>query len=127
LARLPRGNQDCALKSVLEHRLKTREAGELVSILLREPKSNHEKILSTPKEKLYGGLPDRPAGKKPTPSTMTYGSLLKIERILKSKEFGEDHFSKIDKNELRPIQYAIENLRNLLTKISIRANKGEVF
>ncbi len=127
LAKLPRGNQGCTLKSVLEHRLKTRETERLVAILLREPRSNHEKILSSPREELYGGRPDRPVEKRATPSAVTYDSLLKIELILKSKEFGENHFSKIDKSELCPIQYAIENLRNLLTKISVRANEGELF
>ncbi len=127
LAKLPRGNQDCALKSVLEHRLKTKETERLVGILLREPRSNHEKILSSPRATLYDRQPDKPAGKRLTPSAMTYDLLIKIERILKSREFGEAHFSKIDKSELCPIQYTIENVRNLLTTISIMANKGEAF
>ncbi|MCP4622076.1 MAG: ParB N-terminal domain-containing protein [bacterium] len=127
LAKLPRGNQNCVLESVLEHRLRTKETGKLVSILLREPSSSHEKILLSPREKLHVRQPNNPAGKRSTPSAMTLDTLVKINRILKSKEFGENHFSKIEKCELRPIQYKIERIRILLTQISIRAHKGEVF
>ncbi len=96
LAKLPRGNQNRVLKSVLEHRLTTKETGRLVSILLTESKSNHEEILASPRKKLYDRQPDRQAGKSPAPSAMTYKALLKIGRILKSEEFGGNHFSKID-------------------------------
>lgn len=50
LVRLPRGNQESALETILKHRLCSREAEKLVSMLLERPRWEHEAILHLPLE-----------------------------------------------------------------------------
>jgi len=48
LARLPRGNQKGALKTLQKYRFTFRETARLVSLLMNEPTWNHEAILNFP-------------------------------------------------------------------------------
>jgi ParB/RepB/Spo0J family partition protein len=50
LTRLPRGNQERALATVLKHRLSCRETERLASMLLERPGWEHEAILNLPLE-----------------------------------------------------------------------------
>jgi ParB/RepB/Spo0J family partition protein len=50
LVRLPRGNQEKALETILKHRLCCKEAEKLVSMLLERPRWEHEAILHLPLE-----------------------------------------------------------------------------
>jgi ParB/RepB/Spo0J family partition protein len=50
LTRLPRGNQEAALSSVIKHRLCCRETERLVAMLIEHPRWEHEQILHLPLE-----------------------------------------------------------------------------
>lgn len=60
LARLPRGNQKAALSCITKHGLNYRETAELISILLKRPRWDHDTILSLPLEILEKRHPPRP-------------------------------------------------------------------
>lgn len=64
LARLPRGNQRAALRSVLKHRLICRETGALVGLLMNTPAWNHEAILRFPEPILEARTPPGPGRRK---------------------------------------------------------------
>lgn len=49
LAKLPRGNQEKAMKTVIAHNLTSDETAGLVAILAKEPHHNHESILNLPR------------------------------------------------------------------------------
>ncbi len=46
LSKLPRGNQELPLKTILEHRLTTRQTANLVTLLQKEPKNKVEPFLN---------------------------------------------------------------------------------
>jgi ParB/RepB/Spo0J family partition protein len=60
LSRLPRGNQDRTLAAILKHKLDTRESHRLVTLLLKEPACNHEKILYFPEPIFEDRCPPHP-------------------------------------------------------------------
>lgn len=77
LVRLPRGNQQKALSTIIKHRFTSAEAGRLVSLLLSQPRWNHDNILYLPEPILMDRQPDPPPAK-----THLYGRLLKMEVYL---------------------------------------------
>jgi ParB/RepB/Spo0J family partition protein len=64
LAKLPRGNQADAVKTIMKYSLTSRETASLVSRLLQEPRWNHQSILRYPEHILENRHPDRPRRKK---------------------------------------------------------------
>ena len=78
LARLPRGNQKGALKTLQKYRFTSRETARLVSLLMNEPRWNQEAILAFPEPILSDRQPPRP--KKPGVDTLTR-DLLSIEKL----------------------------------------------
>lgn len=60
LSRLPCGNQNRTLFAILKHKLDTRESNRLITLLLKEPDWNHEKILYFPESILEDRCPPRP-------------------------------------------------------------------
>ncbi|NQU64322.1 MAG: ParB N-terminal domain-containing protein [SAR324 cluster bacterium] len=46
LSKLPRGNQELPLQTILEHRLTTRQTANLVTLLQKEPKNRYEPLLN---------------------------------------------------------------------------------
>ena len=60
LSRLPRGNQNRTLEAILKHKLDTRESNRLITLLLKEPDYNHEKILYFPEPILEDRCPPHP-------------------------------------------------------------------
>jgi ParB/RepB/Spo0J family partition protein len=67
LARLPRGNQPKALKTVIRYNFTSDETARLVRLLMKEPGWNHEKILQFPE----AILEDRTAPRPPTSKRLT--------------------------------------------------------
>ena len=78
LARLPRGNQKGALKTLQKYRFTSRETARLVSLLMNEPRWNQEAILAFPEPILSDRQPPRP--KKPGVDMLTR-DLLSIEKL----------------------------------------------
>lgn len=60
LARLPRGNQEAALQTILKYRFSSRESARLVSLLLQRPRWDGEALLNFPMEILSERVPERP-------------------------------------------------------------------
>jgi ParB/RepB/Spo0J family partition protein len=79
LARLPSGNQQKALSTIIKHRFTSAEAGRLVSLLLSQPRWNHDSICYLPEPILADRQPDPPPAK-----THLYARLLKMEVYLTS-------------------------------------------
>jgi ParB/RepB/Spo0J family partition protein len=74
LVRLPRGNQERALRAVLERRLTRRQAAALVSSLVSRPRGEHDSLLSSAGE----ATPADTAGRRcdeEQPATRFYRSL----------------------------------------------------
>jgi len=102
LARLPRGNQKDALRTLQKYRFTSRETARLVSLLMNEPRWNQEVILAFPEPILSDRQPPRP--KKPGVDTLTR-DLLAIEKLctgcltcdLQSSLEYEKVFSSIDR------------------------------
>jgi ParB/RepB/Spo0J family partition protein len=57
LARLPRGNQEAVLRTVLDNHLTRRETERLVSLILSRPRWEHEALLRFPREALENERP----------------------------------------------------------------------
>jgi hypothetical protein len=60
LSRLPHGNQALALRTVIKYRLNCAETCRLISMVLKEPRWNHESILHFPEPILTDRQPERP-------------------------------------------------------------------
>ena len=88
LTRLPRGNQQGALRTILKYRFCSRESARLVSLVLERPRWDCETLLNFPIEILSERALMRPPGRGSTP-TPTAGLL--AEKLLDVKR----HFSSI--------------------------------
>jgi ParB/RepB/Spo0J family partition protein len=64
LAKLPRGNQVEAMKTVMEYNFTSKETSRLVALLLKQPRGNHVRILDFPESILEDRQPDRPVKSK---------------------------------------------------------------
>jgi ParB-like chromosome segregation protein Spo0J len=60
IARLPRGNQQVALRTILKYRFCSRETARLVHLLLERPRWDGEALLNFPIEILSERVPERP-------------------------------------------------------------------
>jgi len=113
LARLPRGNQQAALRTILKYRLCSRESARLVSLLLERPRWDWQKILNFPEQILSERSPVRPPGRGLTP---TAGAL--VEKLLDMKrrfssiasQYGEEVVLQFTREEWRPILSAVEGI-----------------
>ena len=113
LCRLPRGNQQAALRTMLKYRLCSRESARLVSLLLERPRWDWQKILNFPEQILSERSPVRPPGRGLTP---TAGAL--VEKLLDMKrrfssiasQYGEEVVLQFTREEWRPILSAVEGI-----------------
>lgn len=113
LVRLPRGNQAAALATIIKYRFTCREAHRLVSLLLKEPRWNHAKILNFPEAILTDRQPDRPARPRSSPF---YGRLLKMEIFLATVSDEELNHNPPEAvlTVIARIQKALQNLKQRL-------------
>lgn len=85
LARLPRGNQQAALSTIVKYRLCSRETARLVSMLLERPRWDWGIILAFPEEILSDRMPQRPKSIALSPmGGQLHRKLSHIERRLSS-------------------------------------------
>jgi ParB/RepB/Spo0J family partition protein len=82
LARLPRGNQDAALRSIVKYRFGSRESAHLVSLLLSRPRWYWQNLLNFPIEILSERVPERPRKRTTLPPMAD----LLIKKLLSVKE-----------------------------------------
>jgi len=119
LARLPRGNQEGALGTILKYHFDSRETSRLVALLLKEPRWNHDAILRFPEPILEGRYPDPPSKSK-DPSL--FSRLIKLEVWLKTAINSQpEHISISERNRLLLVMERIETIFG-----SIRKQLGSV-
>ena len=115
LAQLPRGNQAKALRTILKYHFTSHEVARLVSILMTNPKWNHEKILNFPEEILSDRQPERPRTKGKAGNVVN--SLKKTERILVSDIFSPENLQKLTSDNRDFILSAIKRIEALIGRI----------
>ncbi|MBC8458548.1 MAG: ParB/RepB/Spo0J family partition protein [Deltaproteobacteria bacterium] len=119
LARLPRGNQQAALSTILKYRLCCRETARLISMLLQRPRWDHEIILRFPEEILADRSPDRPKNTELSrAAALLHGKLIAIERrcLSISKEFSTDGLSQFTKEDQRQISSIVDRIEQILKR-----------
>jgi ParB/RepB/Spo0J family partition protein len=116
LARLPRGNQEAALRTILKYRFCSRESARLVSLLLSRPRWNWQHLLNFPGEILSDRAPERPQRRALAPLEAITKNLLKIRDRLMSmaEQCNEDMLFEFTKEEWVPVYSALERVSETL-------------
>jgi len=108
LARLPRGNQPGALQTILKYHFDSRETSRLITLLLKEPRWNHDAILRFPESILEDRHPDPPSRSK-EPSIAS--KLIKLEIWMKATTHKQlDHVSMPERNRMLSVMDRIETI-----------------
>lgn len=113
LCRLPRGNQQAALRTILKHRLCSRESACLVSLLLEKPRWDWQKILNFPQQILSERNPQRPPrGGLPPVASRFLRELLDVKRRFSSlaEQYGEDALMEFTTEDWAPILSMVEGI-----------------
>jgi len=119
LARLPRGNQQATLSTILKYRLCCRETARLISMLLQRPRWDHEIILRFPEEILADRSPDRPKNNGLSQAAaLFHGKLIAIERrcLSLSKQFSADAVLQFTKKDQRQISSIVDRIEQILKR-----------
>lgn len=124
LARLPRGNQPAALRTILKYRFCSRESAHLISLLLQRPKWDWQNILSFP-EPILSERTARPvsAGEGLPP---TAALLLKKLRDVKQRfssiadHYGEEALLEFTPEDWRPILYTLTGIESVFQEFKGR-------
>lgn len=119
LIRLPRGNQERALETVLKHRLCCRETERLVSLLLERPRWEHDSLLHLPLEILEDRAPPRPPKKD---RAMEPSVVQEIHRLGQwcmslSNSLDAEEFSVFSPQERETLSASRESLDRLLGRL----------
>lgn len=131
LARLPRGNQEAALRTILKYRFSSRESARLVSLLLSRPRWDAKTLLNFPIEILSERVPDRPWRRTLTPmADLLTKKLLDVnERLLSIADQYAEEAMLFTKEEWIPICSALEmvgeafhSFKHLIDEIRMRAD-----
>ena len=122
LARLPRGNQEAALRTIVKYRFSSRESARLVSLLLSRPRWNWQNFLNFPAEILSDRAPERPCRRPLTSLDAITNKLLQIhQRFLSiSEQCDEDMLFEFTRQEWVPVYSALERVRETLDSFKHR-------
>lgn len=112
LARLPRGNQALALRTIIKHRLTSRETSRLVATALGRPGWDHDAILRFPEEILTQRQPPVPRGAR---GYGLFGKLARMELSLVS--ISDAELQKCRGEEFLPL---IDRIFTVLSRIRER-------
>ncbi len=117
MARLPRGNQQAALRTILKYRLCSRESAHLVSLLLQRPRWEWQNILNFPEQILSERTslpPPAREGLPPTASHLTK-KLRDVKRRFSSiaDQYDEEVLMGFTTQDWRPILCALERIDNV--------------
>ena len=107
LSRLPAGNQEKALGTVIKYRLTGGETAELVRLLLQKPRWNHDIILQYPEPILDDRHPERPGKNR---CRGIYNRLVKMEVYLSGLTLAE-------LNSCEAVVPVIERIQSALTEM----------
>ena len=122
LAKLPRGNQLDALRTVLKYRFTTAETARLVSFLLTEPAYHHRALLNFPGSILEDRLPPRPPQ---SPLRSIYGRLAKIEKLFVSETLRDRDLARLAQVDADRVASFIQKMEASLLKIKDRFGQSD--
>jgi len=120
LGRLPRGNQQGALGTIVKYRLCSRESARLVSLLLQRPRWEWQNILSFPEQILSERTPKGPTGDRLPPMGSRFlRALLDVKRRLRSllDQYGEDVLIELEEEDWFPIVATVEGIDGALKEL----------
>jgi ParB/RepB/Spo0J family partition protein len=122
LARLPRGNQEAALRSILKYRFSSRESARLISLLLSRPRWNWQTLLNFPEQILSDRAPERPQRRLLLPLDALTKKLLELNQCFLSicEQCDEDRLFEFTKEEWDPVSCALETVRETLDRFKDR-------
>jgi ParB/RepB/Spo0J family partition protein len=132
LCRLPRGNQQAALHTILKYRLSCRESSRLVSVLLQRPRWGWQNLLNFPIEILSERVPEGPRRRATLPSVADRltEKLLDVKKRLLSiaDQYAEESLLELEREELVPVCSTLEAIddvfhrfKHLIDEIRMRA------
>ena len=119
LAKLPRGNQPDALKTLLKYRFTTAETTRLVGLLLTEPAYVHAKILNFPEMILEDRQPERPSC---SAYRSVFARVAKIELLL--EQLRDQDFSGVIHVDAGRVCSLIEKMEVFLCDIREKLNEA---
>jgi ParB-like chromosome segregation protein Spo0J len=134
LCRLPRGNQQAALRTILKYRLCSRESARLVALLLQRPRWDWQNILNFPIQILSERVPERPRRRR-TLASMADGltdKLLDVKNRFSSiaDQCGEEVLREFTTQEwiavcstLEAIDETLQRFKHLVDKTRARADR----
>lgn len=127
LARLPRGNQEAALRSILKYRLSSRESARLVSLLLQRPRWGWQNLLNFPIEILSERVPEGPR-RRGTLSSMAdrlTQKLLEVKKRLLSiaDQYAEEALLELEKERWGPVCSSREAIEEVLQRFKHRIDE----
>jgi len=123
LARLPRGNQEAALATILKYRFNYREAARLVGLLLSRPRWDQEAILRFPAQILEDRAPPRPnQTQSPEPATEIKERLMAMNKHagIIVNTLGAELLEKLTQKQRREILSMIEEVEQTLAVLRKR-------
>jgi ParB/RepB/Spo0J family partition protein len=118
LCRLPRGNQQAALGTILKYRLCSRESARLVSVLLQRPRWGWPNLLNFPIEILSERVPEGPRRRKtflPMADHLMEKLLDVKERLLSiADQYAEEALLERETQEWIPVCSTLEGIDEIL-------------
>ena len=127
LCRLPRGNQQAALHTILKYRLSSRESARLVSLLLQRPRWGWQNLLNFPIEILSERVPEDPR-RRGTLSSMAdrlTEKLLDVKKRLLSivNQYAEEALLELEREEWVPVCSTLEALDDVFHRFKHRIDE----
>jgi len=124
LCRLPRGNQQAALHTILKYRLSSRESARLVSLLLQRPRWGWQNLLNFPIEILSERVPEDPRrrGMLNSMADRLTQKLLDVKERLLSivDQYAEEALLELEREEWVPVCSTLEALEEVLQRFKHR-------
>jgi ParB/RepB/Spo0J family partition protein len=127
LLRLPRGNQEAALHTILKYRLSSRESTRLVSLLLQRPRWNWQTLLNFPIEILCERVPEGPR-RRGTLSSMAdrlTDKLMDVKtRFLSiAEQYAEEALLELEREEWVPVCSTLEAIEAVFQRFKHRIDE----
>jgi ParB-like chromosome segregation protein Spo0J len=124
LARLPRGNQPAALRTILKYRFCSRESALLISLLRQRPQWDWQNILNFPEPILSErtALPVHAGEGLPPTAALLMKKLRDVKRRFSSitDQYGEEVFIEFTPEDWRPILYTLQGIESVFKEFKGR-------
>lgn len=127
LCRLPRGNQQAALHTILKYRLSCRESSRLVSVLLQRPRWGWQNLLNFPLEILSERVPEGPRRRVTLPSMADRltEKLLDVKKRLLciADQYAEEALLELEREEWVPVCSSLEAIDEVFQSFKHRIDE----